>query len=152
LWKSFCEFEEGDIDLPKRRKTMTLVLYYSLTGNSKRLAGQFAEVKGAALVEVKAKVGKFGAFTVGLIKSFKNAPMKIDSLTLPDYDFVDVFAPIWADGIAPPMIAALSQLAPGTKIALHLVSASGKRNSDRVTPLMRKLGLEIIDCEDIKAV
>jgi len=132
---------------------MGLVIYYSLSGHSRKFAEEFAAANNAELVEVKTEknLSKLGAYTKGLLKSFKNAPMPIQPLSLSDCGTADIFAPVWAGGIAPPIIGALKQLRAGTKVNLHLVSASGRSEKSRVEPLIKDLGLEILSFEDIKA-
>jgi len=129
-----------------------IVLFYSLGGHSKKFAEEFAAANGAEVFEVKTvkPLGKFGAYTKGIVTSLKDAPIEIQRLDLPQFDAADIFAPIWADGIASPMIAALELLPKGSKVSLHLVSASGKRGGDRITPLTQKLGLQVDGVEDIK--
>jgi len=132
---------------------MNCVIFYSLSGHSKKIAEEFAAKYSSELIEVKTekKLGKLGACMVVLLKLFKDNPISIQPFSSPESDAVDVFAPIWAGGVAPPMIAALKRLKKGAKVNLHLVSASGKSASGRIAPLMKELGLDIVGFEDIKA-
>jgi hypothetical protein len=129
-----------------------LVLYYSFSGKSAKRAEESAKSSGAELVAVKPakKIGKLKAYTAGIIKAIRGRPMPVETLTLPEYSAVDVFAPVWADCIAPPMLAALQQLKKGTKVSLRLVSASGKSNTVRNKMLLTMMGLDVMDYEDLK--
>lgn len=131
-----------------------LVLYYSYTGNSKKHADEFAKMNDTKLVEVKPikKIGKFKAYTSFCLKARKGKSTPIEPFAgdLSDYNEIDVFAPVWASCIAPPMYAALGQLTKGTKVSLHLVSGSGRSNKELVTSHLVVLGLEVAKYEDLK--
>ena len=132
-----------------------LVLYYSYSGNTKKIALDMAAKYNLTSCEVidDVKPGKFEAYTRGCYKAMKGMafPIKPLSLNLAEHKTVFVFAPIWAGAIAPPMNAALAKLPANTKISLRLVSGSGRSNKIKITEHITALGLEILDYEDIKA-
>ena len=131
-----------------------LVLYYSYTGNTKLLAGEFARENGLEVCEIRAekKPGKFAAYTAGCFKAIKGGGMPIEppAADLSALEAAHVFAPIWAGGIAPPMNSALALLPKGTALTLHMVSASGSSNQDKIAGRLQNMGLEVAGYEDIR--
>ena len=131
-----------------------LVLYYSYSGNTKKIALDMAEKLNMQSCEVidEVKPGKFKAYTKGCYRAMKGipSPIKSFSLDLAECETVFVFAPIWAGAIAPPMNAALAKIPVNTKISLRLVSGSGRSNKVKIVERIEALGLEILDYEDIK--
>ena len=131
-----------------------LVLCYSFTGNTRHLAEEFAGENGLALCEVRTqkKLGKFAAYTTGCFKAIKGEGLPIEALSadLSAVGAAHIFAPIWAGGIAPPMNSALALLPKGTKLSLHMVSASGSSNQDKIAERLRNMGLEVTGYEDTR--
>jgi flavodoxin len=131
-----------------------LVLCYSFTGNTKRLAEEYARENGLALCEVRTQkpLGKFAAYTAGCLKALKGAGMPIEAPAedLSDCEAAQVFAPVWAGHIAPPMNSALALLPKGAKLCLHMVSGGGSSNQDGITERLRNIGLEVTAYEDIR--
>jgi hypothetical protein len=86
------------------------------------------------------------------VKSLQGKSMAVKPLAanISEYDTIELFAPIWAGHLAPPVTAALEQLAKGTKINLHCVSASGKSEKQTVSARISALGLNLTGYEDIK--
>lgn len=85
----------------------TLVVYYSLTGNTKFIADALAKTLAADLAEIKPKHDDGGK---GLLKMFwrgKQAVMKEKPELLPmekklaDYDLVVLGSPVWASSCSP---------------------------------------------------
>ena len=131
-----------------------VVLYYSFSGHAEKAARDFAANCGGFPVEIQPaeRIGKARAYSVGCLNAMKGKSMPIAPVTadLAACAEADVFAPIWAGCIAPPMLAALELLPKGAKVSLHLVSASGKSSNERNTAAMKALGLEVAAYEDIK--
>jgi len=131
-----------------------LVLYYSFTGNTKHLAEEYAREKGLELCEIVTakKLGKVAAYTAGCFKALKGAGMPIGepAADLAACEAAQVFAPIWAGHIAPPMNSALALLPKGAKLGLHMVSGGGSCNQDGITERLRIMGLEVTEFEDIR--
>ena len=131
-----------------------LVISYSYTGNTEHIAGEYARENGLALCKIVSakKLGKVAAYTAGCIKALKGAGMPIEAPVLPlgECEAAQIFAPIWAGSIAPPMNSALALLPKGAKVGLHMVSGSGSSNQDGITERLRILGLEVTSYEDIR--
>jgi len=131
-----------------------LVISYSYTGNTAHLAGEYARENGMDLCEIlpAKKLGKFAAYTAGCFKALKGAGMPIEESALPlnECEAAQIFAPVWAGHIAPPMNSALALLPKGAKVGLHMVSGSGSSNQDGITGRLRIMGLEVTSYEDIR--
>ena len=138
-----------------------LVLFYSYSGSTKKIAEQFAQENNFDICEVTdvKRPVKFFAYTAGIIKVMKNSGRKINPLTIKngagaqfgDYDIVNVFSPVWASHTAPSVNSAFKLLPPETKIKLFMVSMSGKSEKESQSKRITDLGLEIIGYEDIKS-
>jgi len=132
-----------------------LVLFYSYSGKTAKHATEFAKANGAELIEVKStdKLGKLKAYTAGCYKAMTGRPMPIQPIAVDfsKYSEVFAFAPVWAGGMAPCMIAALQQVTKGAKVSLRLVSASGDSSKAKNTAFVEAMGLTVTGYEDIKA-
>ncbi|MDR2606507.1 MAG: hypothetical protein LBC38_04405 [Oscillospiraceae bacterium] len=130
-----------------------MVLYYSYSGNCKRFAEAFAAAGSCVVIEIQTEkpLSKTYAYAVGCAKAISGKPIAIKPLNVCISDTLDVFAPIWAGHIAPPITAALKALPKGTGIKLHCVSLSGESNRDLISKRIAVLGLELLSYEDIKS-
>ena len=136
-----------------------LVLFYSYSGNTKKIAEKFAgenEFDICEATDIK-RPNKFVAFTAGIVKALKGSARKIKPLAVGgapvkfgDYEAVNVFAPIWAGHPAPSANAALKMIPQGTKVKLFMVSQSGNSEKENISKRAQGLGLEIVSYEDIK--
>ena len=131
-----------------------LVISYSYTGNTEHLAGEYARENGLELcgITTAKKLGKVAAYTAGCFKALKGLGLPIEEPALPlsECEAAQVFAPIWAGNIAPPMNSALALLPEGTKLSLHMVSGSGGSNQDKITERLQNMGLEVTAYADIR--
>ena len=131
-----------------------LVLFYSYSGNTKKVAEKFAQENNCDICEItdKKRPNKFAAYTAGIVKVMKGSGRKIKPLAVKfeDYDVINVFSPVWAGHITPSMISALKLIPQGKKIKLYMVSMSGNSAKDSQSNRIEDLGLEIIGYEDIK--
>ncbi|MCL1793329.1 MAG: hypothetical protein FWG34_05635 [Oscillospiraceae bacterium] len=136
-----------------------LVLYYSYSGNTKKIAEKFGEENKFEICEAadSKRPNKFAVFTAGIVKSLRGSSRKIKPIAIggapakfEDYDAVNVFCPIWAGHPAPSANAAIKLLPKGTKIKLFMVSQSGKSEKENISKRVADLGLEILAYEDIK--
>lgn len=84
-----------------------LVVFYSLSGNSKKVAEKVAELTGCDIVEIKEKVSRKGVF--GFLKSGyeaitkKSLPIEDIDINFKKYDKVIVVCPIWASNLPSPV-------------------------------------------------
>ena len=136
-----------------------LVLFYSYSGNSKKIAEKYSADNNFDICEVfdVKKPNKFVAYTAGCFKAMKGSPRNVlplmvnnNAVKFEDYGVVNVFAPIWAGNPAPSMNGALKLIPKGTKLKLFMVSASKNSSKDKIAKRIQALGLEITGYEDIK--
>ena len=91
----------------------TLVVYYSLTGNTRQIGEELVAMLGADVEELKD--GKNRRGPIGFLKSGmearRNTPVQLETLTHnpAEYDMVVVGSPIWANGICTPVLTFLTQ-------------------------------------------
>jgi len=137
-----------------------LVLFYSYSGSTKKIAQKFSQENKFDICEVvdKKRPNKFYAYTAGILKTFRGAEIPVEPLVLnsapvnfADYGVVNIFSPVWADHVTPSMTGALKMIPKNTKIKLFMVSATGKSGKDSMSKRVQDLGLEIVGYEDIKA-
>ena len=97
----------------------TIIIYFSLTGNTERLAhlaGDFLKEKGKAVDYFKLPADQAGSFLKNCRDAFAKKTIKIKEL--PDlfgYDLVLLGSPIWAWNVVPAMRALLEQVSPAGK-------------------------------------
>ena len=134
----------------------TLIIYYSYSGNTRKIAEATAEAESADILEVKPprNPGKFKAYFIGcpasiMGKSWKIQPLDVD---LSSYEKIIIMSPIWAGGLTPYINAILEQLPEGKAVYIKLISGSGKSDCrDRLETKIRSKGCRLEDIEDIKA-
>lgn len=132
-----------------------LILYYSFTGNTRRLAEELAEGEGGDLVEFTdaKKHGTRWAFLVGCpsamrMKGKPIAPLDVD---LAAYDSVTLLSPIWAGHPPPAVNTVLGLLPAGTRLSLQFVSGGGQSAREAIVLHCRKLGLKVEGYTDTRA-
>jgi len=132
-----------------------LVLFYSYSGSTKKIAEKFAQENNFDIYEVTAvkKPNKLRDYTVGIIKAIKGGVFAVNPIGVKfgDYGVINIFAPVWAGTFAPAMNAALKLIPQGRQVKLFMVSQSGKSEKDITDKRVRNLGLDVIDYKDIKS-
>lgn len=134
----------------------TLILYYSLSGNTRKVAEALAESEPADIAEIKSakRIGKLKAYTAGIFgaiggKAWPIAPLDTD---LSGYERLILLSPVWANNPAPPVNAILQQLPEGKTIAVKLISASGKSDcTQRLETAITEKGCTLESVEDISS-
>ncbi|MDR0821142.1 MAG: hypothetical protein LBN40_01575 [Oscillospiraceae bacterium] len=134
----------------------TLVVYYSYSGNSKKVAQKLAQSEHADTLEIKdnRRPNMWKAFWVGCPKAIFGgewaiAPISTDLTT---YDKLIIVSPIWAGGTPPAVNSLLSALPSGKTVSVRLVSASGANTcSKRLTKSVAAKGCVLEGIEDIKS-
>ncbi len=134
----------------------SIVLVYSYSGNTKRIAGGFAQKEGLPLCEIAQQkpYRKAGAYFFGCFKALRLKPAAIEPLgvNLADYDTVYLFAPTWAGHPAPAAVAVLCAMPAGRQVALTMVSGGGQSNAEaQVRGLLAKRGCTLTAYNDVKA-
>lgn len=111
----------------------TLIVYYSLEGNTDMIAKAMAEKINADLLRIKpvndykpSGAGKY--FTGGTSVLFKKKPpLETISLNPGEYDLIIIGSPVWAGSFAPPLRTFFSKdYLKGKKTALFCCHRGGK--------------------------
>jgi flavodoxin len=137
-------------------KMKTLVLFYSFSGATRKIASQKAVEIGADIEEIieTKKTSGFKAYTVGIYRAIKRKKTEIQPIKsqLNSYEKIIIMAPVWAGNPAPAFTSIIEQLPAGKKIELVMVSAgSGTESSAEGTKnLIAARGCEVVDYIDIK--
>lgn len=107
-----------------------LILYYSYTGNTAKMAKKLAEKRGGDLFEVRdvKRPSKLAAFTAGGLRALLGKPWPIEPvpLDLAGYAQITIMSPIWAGRPTPAINSLFALLPPGKKVEVVMVSGSGK--------------------------
>ena len=110
----------------------TLILYYSLTGNTKKSALAAADEKQCDVVQVtdERKPGMFKALAVGCFYALSGKGWKINPIEadIEAYEHIIVYTPIWAGNPPPAVNAVFNRLPSGKTISAVMVSETGKSN------------------------
>lgn len=111
----------------------TLVIYYSLSGNTKLIAETIAKEIGADILELKTKNSLIGK--IGFLKYFwggKQVIMKETPELMPlkkdfaKYDLIFIGTPVWAFSFAPPLKTLFSKrVVQNKKVALFCSHGGG---------------------------
>jgi flavodoxin len=138
----------------------TLIAFYSLTGNTKKLAEAIASVVGGEVLEIKTKkeipAKGFVKYWMGGKQVMKKETPEIMPLDKNpnDYELIFLGTPVWAGNFAPAIKSFLKQAKlQNKKIALFAAHGGGP---GKVFELLKKeiaaegMGNEIIDENDFK--
>ncbi len=120
------------------------VIYYTRTGNSKRIAEKIAKKLNTSIIEIKDDKrwkGFFGYIKAGFYSSSNKEVKMFLSESLNDYEQLIVVAPLWAGGMAS-AVRAFFKMYP--KDMTHLVVTSlgskvkGREEYMSVTDIIQK--------------
>lgn len=134
----------------------TLVIYYSHTGKTRKLATETAKKENADLVEIKMKkpYSKFGAYIKGGRASMKQRSAEIEEFkcNFADYDKIVIAGPIWAGLPAPPVNSVIRMLPAGKDVALIFSSGGGNtsKNAAKIKDLVINQGCIVVGYDDVK--
>ena len=135
----------------------TLILFYSYSGNTRKIAQNKAEEIGADIEEIieAKKPSVLAAFTIGCYRAIRGILSPILQLKsiLSDYERIIIMSPVWAHHPAPAVYTAISRLPAGRQVEMVMVSAnSGSQNSSKSTiALVEARGCKVVDYTDLKA-
>ena len=135
---------------------MTLVLYYSYSGHTKKIAKALAAKESHDIAEIKNihRPGKLKAYSLGCFAAMRGKAWKIQPLDVDwdAYDSVCLMSPVWAGHPAPAINAALMLLPTGKSVAVSMISASGKCGCrERLEAVIKARGCVMESFEDIKS-
>lgn len=135
----------------------TLVIFYSYTGKTKKLAQDLANKEQADMVEVNyiKRPSTLGAYVAGSLaarrqKSVKLQPLRCDFSA---YDKIVIAVPIWAGFPAPPFHNIAAALPGGKQVECIMTSGSGASGDTRkrVEAMLAEKGCELVGFRDVKA-
>lgn len=134
----------------------TLVIYYSYTGHTKKIAEALAAKEFADIAEIKEvkRPGRIKAYSIGCFATLRGKCWPIQPLgsDLSVYDRLILLSPVWASNPPPFVNTVLEQLPPSKAVAVKMVSASGKSScKERLETALKAKGCVLDGFEDIKA-
>lgn len=135
----------------------TLVIYYSFTGKTKKLAAEKAKKENADLIEIKKKkpYSTFGAYLLGSFAAMKQKTVEIEKVNcdFAIYDKIIIAAPVWAGFPAPPANSIIKMLPAGKDVELLLSSGGGdtSKNAGKIKDLVINQSCTVIGYDDIKS-
>jgi flavodoxin len=135
----------------------TLILFYSFSGKTKKLASEKAMETGADIEEIfeVKKMSMFKAFTSGIYRAVKHKTTKIQPIKseLNSYEKIIIMMPVWASNPAPAFNNIIEQLPSGKKIELIMNSAGGgtEKSAESTKAVITAKGCEVIEYTDVKA-
>jgi len=132
-----------------------LIIYYSYSGSTRKIAEELAKKEAADIFEIKdlKSLGKLKAYTVGIIASGRGKAWQIKppDIEISKYDKITMLAPVWANNPPPAFNAMLEYLPSGKSIDIKMVSMSGKSKcKDRLEAVIKSKGSTLESFEDIK--
>ena len=133
-----------------------LVIYYSFSGKTEKIAVDMAMEESADTFELKdiKPFGKLKAYTAGIVASIRGKAWQVKppDVEISKYDKITLLAPVWADNPPPAINAMLEYLPSGKPVSIIMVSASGKSNCrDRIESVIKSKGCTLESFKDIKA-
>ena len=134
----------------------TLVVFYSRTGNNKKIADLIKEKIGGdieEIIDLKNRKGLIGWIRSGMDASLKRETKIKDIVSDPEnYDMIIVGTPVWAGSITPALRTYLNRNKDKIKdYALFSVSGFGERNrkiSDVIKSILRKEAKAVLFISD----
>jgi flavodoxin len=136
----------------------TLVVYYSLSGRTKKAAIEKAEKEGADLLEVRKKkpYSVFSAYIFGARAAMTQKTVEIEepNCDFAEYDKIILAAPIWGGSPAPPINSIIQMLPAGKDVEFLLTSGGGdsSKSAAKTKELVTKKGCNVVGYTDIKGV
>lgn len=133
----------------------TVVVYYSYSGHSKKIAQSLAKSVDADLTEINCISPRtmLGVLTAGIWKARKRrtaniAPIEAD---LSKYDRIIVIGPVWGGGIAPALYSFIRDYSLNDKLMYFIITY--EHDPESALELLRKeLLQQNINCKGIVSV
>jgi flavodoxin len=119
-----------------------LVVYYSMTGNSRRVAQELRQALGADIEEIREPHPRKGL--TGVLRALRDAILRREPPILPTaadpsrYDLVVLGGPVWAGRFASPVRSFARRFGPGPK-RLALFCTLGGRGADEAASELQQL-------------
>jgi len=123
-----------------------LIVYFSRTGRTRRVAEAIQALTGFDIEEIKEAKGRGGP--IGWLKSGMESTRKMlpkieaPQLDLASYDLVVIGTPIWAANMSSPVRAYVTSHGPDIKAVALFCTGDGDKPEKAFTPLTELLGKE----------
>lgn len=123
----------------------TLVVYYSRTGNTRKVAEALAGKLGADIEELKEDINRRGF--IGYLTAGRDGMLKRKTRINPlsnnpsDYDLVLVGGPIWGFNLAPPLRTFLSEFKGKLKQTAFFCTMGGSGDTRTFIEMEKECGL-----------
>jgi hypothetical protein len=136
----------------------SIVLYYSYTGHTRKVAEKLAHTQGAEIVEVRTKrhKGKLATYLVDCPRAMMRKSSAVQPITqdLKEYGLITLLAPVWA-GFPAPAFNAMVQLLPAhANVQIVLVSGGGpgatKKSEEGTRKLLKKQSCKVLSYKDTR--
>jgi len=133
----------------------TLIVYYSYTGVTAKMAKELAKKRGADLFEVRdiERPNVLKAYTAGCVAAIKWKSWPVEALpqNMEEYDLITIMAPVWAGNPAPEINNAFEALPRGKKIEVIMVSTSGKSGCEqKIKEILNKKGCVLVRFRNVR--
>jgi flavodoxin len=134
----------------------SIVLYYSYSGYTKKVAQKLAHTQGATLVEIQTRKRKniVTTFLVDCPRAMmrKRVPIQPVTQDLSGYDLITLAAPVWAGKPAPAFNAMVDLLPKGKNVQVILTSGGGdtKKSEEGTRRLIKQKGCKVLAYKDVK--
>jgi hypothetical protein len=136
----------------------SIVLYYSYTGHTKKIAEKMAHTQSCELVEIQTQKRR-SKLTVFLLecpraRMRKAASIKPIDKDLSGYDMITLAAPVWNSFPAPAFNAMVELLPKDKHVEIILVSGHGSgataKSEEGTRKMIKKKGCTIVAYKEIK--
>ncbi len=134
----------------------TLVLFYSYSGHTKRLADELAAKEACDIAQITdvRRPGKLKAYSAGCLAAIKGKAWSIQPLSadFSNYDRLILLSPVWAGNPPPAVNAAIELFPAGKSVEVKMISGSGKCGcEERLSGVITNKGSTLAGFENIKA-
>ena len=134
----------------------TILIYYSFSGKTKKLAEKTADKENIDIIEIKEvkKRGKLSAFFSGCPKAVGQKASKIQppEIDLNQYEKIILMAPVWAGNPAPAFNAVIEMLLENKDIDVILTAGSGECGcKEKLSALIESKKCSLSGFETVKA-
>ncbi len=136
----------------------SIVLYYSYTGHTKKVAEKLARTQNAEIIEVKTKRHKsrFMTYLVDCPRARmrKNAAVQPITQNLKEYGLITLLAPVWSWYPAPAVNTMVQWLPAHANVQVVLVSGGGpgatKKSEEGTRKLLKKQGCKVLSYKEAR--
>lgn len=135
----------------------TIVVYYSYTGFTKKLAEELAGKEGYALLELKdqKRPSTIGAYVAGSLKARRGKPAKLQAFheDFSAFDKIVIAMPVWAQFPAPAFNNIIAALPAKKKVHIIMTSGSGNSGDTRknAEAMLNEKDCTLDQFQDVKA-